>query len=675
MKEFLVAIAGNPNCGKTTIFNKLTGSTQHVANYPGVTVEQKEGFLIYEDYRITIVDLPGLYSFDTYSIDENIAKNFLIQKKPDIILNVVDSSNLQRHLFLTTQLMELGVPLIVVLNMVDVAKKHEICVDVDFLGKLLEVKVIPVISSKNIGIDNLISAIVTHKDISAKLKFSELIENELFFIQNYLNQTYLNQTKLNQNKTISDATKASIRWLAVKLLEGDKEIEKFFPQPYLNEIKTRRKSFADKNKEDFEISIAKERHALILQICQKVIKSKNVYERKNSSDYIDDWITNKYFGIPIFLLFMFLTFKVTFTCGGFCAKWLQIFFQHFSLFLHGHIHHPLLRSLTVDGILAGVGSVVLFLPNILFLFIFISILEQSGYMARAAFIMDKIMHKMGLHGKSFIPMLIGFGCTVPAIMATRTLENKRDRFSVILALPLIVCSAKLVVFTIIIPSFFPLVWQPWVLLFLYCMSFILAVIVIKLLKVTLFKGDNAPFIMELPPYHMPSWKSIFLETWFMAGQYLKKAGTVIFTFAIVLWILSSFPQKCEQQKENLSCSYIGKIGKVIEPIFAPLGFDWKIDTAMMSAIAAKEVFVTQMGIIFSKEGKRSVQEGLKENYSALQAFCIMLFMLVSIPCMTTIAITKKETGSWKWAIFQLGGLLIIAYTITLAVYQLGQIVM
>jgi ferrous iron transport protein B len=680
MKNLLVAIAGNPNCGKSTIFNKLTKSRQHVANYPGVTVEQKEGFLRGDDYNITFVDLPGIYSLDANSVDEVIAKNFILKNKPDIILNVVDASNLSRHLFLTTQLLELGIPVVIALNMSDIAASQGVKIDTNMLAQFLEVKLVAVVGSRGEGIEDLVKTLITvDKKSGATLRFDDDIEDEISYIQSLLppncqiqtslSQTSLCQTGLSQTGLCQTGLCQTTRWLAIRLLLKDNEVEAIVSERITQESRLRADALEKKYEDTLSIVIAKKRQELILKICQKAIIAGD--ERKKTiSDRLDNWFINKYLGIPIFLLFIFLTFKATFICGGFFTDLLQIMLNNSAIFFSSLIENIILKSLVVDGILNGVGSVILFAPNILFLFAFISLLEQSGYMARAAFIMDKVMHKVGLHGKSFIPMLIGFGCTVPAIMATRVLENRKDRLSVILSLPLIICSAKLVVFTIIIPAFFPLVWQPWILLFLYCLSFILAVVVIKLLRLTVFKGDNTPFIMELPPYHLPSIKGICLETLIMGWQYVKRAATIIFLFAIVLWFLSSFPRSPDKQNE-LSYSLVGRIGHVIEPVFKPLGFDWKIDTSLISGIGAREVFITQLSIIFSKEGKLSLREGLHEAYSPLQAFCIMLFMLISTPCVATIAITKKETNSWRWAILQLLGLLFLAYVITLAVYQIG----
>ncbi|NGX44686.1 MAG: Ferrous iron transport protein B [Candidatus Anoxychlamydiales bacterium] len=663
-KNIKIALIGNPNTGKTTIFNHLTGFRQKIANYPGVTVEKKSGLKKIDDITLEIIDLPGIYSLSSHSEDEKIAKNFILDEKPDVIINIVDASNLEKSLFLTTQLLELGRPVLLGLNMVDIAKKRDLKIDTKFLENILEIEVSTLIANKKKGIDTLIdkaiSVSLSKKSFGAKVKFDSFLEKEIKNVE----KLFIDKIDIS-----------SKRLFAIKLLQQDKHVLKKIDSPLVIKKVSQMKDVLEKRyKEDLEIVFANQRHDFIRSILTKTYQRKEKF-KKNRSDKIDEILTHRIFGFPIFLLFMYLTFQFTFSLGAYPTAWIESIFK----FITSSISNlwpqailPLFRSLIIDGVVAGIGSVIVFMPNIVMLFFCISILEDSGYMARAAFILDRLMHKIGLHGKSFIPMLIGFGCSVPAIMATRFMESKKDRIITILAIPLVACSAKLTIFALLIPAFFPKAYQPLVLFSLYLVGLVLAIGVIKIFKITLFKGKPFSFVMELPSYKVPSIFTTLIHMWDKTKEYLKKAGTVILGFSIIFWALSTFPIK----SKDISESYMGKIGKAMTPVFKPLGFDWKVNTALIGSFAAKEVFISQIGVIYAVKDAgdtKSLQNSLKRDYSALQAYSIMLFVLISTPCIATIAITRKETGSHKWAFFQLGYLTLLAYIVSLFAYQIGSI--
>ncbi|NGX52568.1 MAG: Ferrous iron transport protein B [Candidatus Anoxychlamydiales bacterium] len=663
-KNIKIALIGNPNTGKTTIFNHLTGFRQKIANYPGVTVEKKSGLKKIDDITLEIIDLPGIYSLSSHSEDEKIAKNFILDEKPDVIINIVDASNLEKSLFLTTQLLELGRPVLLGLNMVDIAKKRDLKIDTKFLENILEIEVSTLIANKKKGIDTLIdkaiSVSLSKKSFGAKVKFDSFLEKEIKNVE----KLFIDKIDIS-----------SKRLFAIKLLQQDKHVLKKIDSPLVIKKVSQMKDVLEKRyKEDLEIVFANQRHDFIRSILTKTYQRKEKF-KKNRSDKIDEILTHRIFGFPIFLLFMYLTFQFTFSLGAYPTAWIESIFK----FITSSISNlwpqailPLFRSLIIDGVVAGIGSVIVFMPNIVMLFFCISILEDSGYMARAAFILDRLMHKIGLHGKSFIPMLIGFGCSVPAIMATRFMESKKDRIITILAIPLVACSAKLTIFALLIPAFFPKAYQPLVLFSLYLVGLVLAIGVIKIFKITLFKGKPFSFVMELPSYKVPSIFTTLIHMWDKTKEYLKKAGTVILGFSIIFWALSTFPIK----SKDISESYMGKIGKAMTPVFKPLGFDWKVNTALIGSFAAKEVFISQIGVIYAVKDAgdtKSLQNSLKKDYSALQAYSIMLFVLISTPCIATIAITRKETGSHKWAFFQLGYLTLLAYIVSLFAYQIGSI--
>lgn len=687
LKKITVALAGNPNCGKTSIFNMLTGASHHVANYPGTTIEIEQAQCTYNDFRIKFVDLPGTYGLTTFSEEELVARNFIIREKPDVVINVVDCSNIERNLYLTTQLIEIDVPVVLAFNMSDVAKRQGIVFDINKMSTLLEMPVIETVASKAQGRDTLMEAVTAvikagRKPRTHRITYGDEIEKSIAVIEPVL---------ISQHRDMT--AKFGSRWLAVKSLEQDAGVLSRVQSGPLNEAVNREIARLKKVfKDDPETVIADKRYGFISGACQEAVKATAEF-RHTTSDMADAVLTHRVLGLPIFLLLMYVVFYLTFSIAAYPMAWLEHFFG--SLAKAIAVTWPAdwaswLRSLITEGIIPGVGGILVFLPNILILFLAIAILEDSGYMARAAFIMDQLMHKIGLHGKSFIPMLIGFGCSVPAIMATRILENKRSRLTTIMVLPLMSCGARLTIYGLLIPAFFPQQWRGPVLWLIYLIGIALAVIAARVLRLTILSGETTPFVMELPPYRVPTFKSLLNHTWIRGWLYLKKAGTVILGFSILLWVAMSYPKTGVAgqavvspdvtRQAQLSNSVIGRVGRALEPALRPLGFDWKIGTALIGATAAKELFVSQLGIIYavsSHDDKaamaRTLREHLQADYSPLEGFCIMLFCLISAPCVSTIAVTCSETASWKWAIFQFVSLTLLAYIITLIVYQVGSI--
>jgi len=682
MKKITVALAGNPNSGKTSIFNMLTGARQHVGNYPGVTVEKKEGLCKYAGFEMTFVDLPGTYSLTAYSIEELVARNFIIEARPDVVVDIVDASNIERNLYLATQLIEMNVPLVLAFNMSDIAGHKGLLFDIEQLSRLLQARIIPTVGNKSKGRVELLEAIVEtaqqdKPQRTHKVNYGSEIEEELTRIETIVT-----------DKEQKMAAKYGSRWLATKLLEQDPDITAKVQNkevlevvtPSIEHLKT---IFADEP----QIVMADRRYGFISGACQETVKS-TVESRHSKSDMIDAVVINRVLGLPIFLLLMYLVFLLTFKIGEYPMGWLEQFFDWAGKTIATFWpvgSESWLKSLLVDGIIGGVGGVIVFLPNILLLFLAIAVLEDSGYMARAAFIMDRIMHRIGLHGKSFIPMLIGFGCSVPAIMGARILENRRNRFATIMVIPLMSCGAKLTIYALIIPAFFKEQWRGPVLWFIYLIGIALAIICVKILRLTVLKGQTTPFVMELPPYRMPTLKSVCIHMWQRGWMYLRKAGTIILAISIILWAAMSWPKPSQEslagldseqaKQKQLAYSVVGRLGRTIEPALTPLGFDWKIGTALIGATAAKEVFVSQLSIVYAvgsaDKGSQTLREKLEAKYTPLTGFCIMLFCLISTPCVATIVMTKKETNSWRWAMFQFFGLTALAYAVTFIVYQIG----
>ncbi len=681
-----IVLAGNPNSGKSTIFNNLTGAKQHIANYPGVTVEIKEGTVKHKDTLIKVVDLPGTYSLTAYSPEELIARNYIIENKPDVVVDVIDSSNLERNLYLAVQLMELEVPLVFLFNQSDIAKKRGLEFDLDELSRLLGVPIIETVGSKNIGLDRILD---TALDVSRKRQERVTVT--------YCDETDREIIKIKQTITDSgpsDYITEHLNWVVVKLLENDPEVKKQVisgckdGEEVLSRLSKSREFLKTMFNYDSETIIADRRYGFISGVCKETVRI-SVHKRHDISDKIDTIVISRLLGLPLFFMLMYFVFYLTFTLGTPPMEWIDSFFGFLGDLISSlwpECSESYLRSLLVDGIIGGVGGVIVFLPNILFLFLAIAVLEDTGYMARAAFVMDKLMHKIGLHGKSFIPMLTGFGCSIPGILATRTLEHKHDRLTTMMVVPLMSCGAKLPIYALIIPAFFPSKWQAPVLWLIYIIGILLAVVSAKLLRLVVFKGENTPFVMELPPYRIPTLKGLFIHTWRKSWLYLKKAGTIILGISVVMWALASFPKppaetlknlvtENEVQEFEMSYSFAGRIGKSMEPVIRHIGFDWKIGTALIGAVAAKEVFVSQLGVVYSvgeaDEESEPLRAKLQKAYNPLIGFCIMIFCLISAPCFATFAVTKKESGSYGWAFFQFFGLTLLAYICTFIIYQLG----
>ena len=836
-----IALAGNPNSGKTTIFNAITGARQRVGNYPGVTVEKKEGSTRHKGAKLHVVDLPGTYCLTAASPDEIIARNVLLSDSPDVVVDVIDSSNLERNLYLATQLLEMEVPLVLAFNMADIARGRGMAIDEEQLSKLLGVPIVSVVGHKGRGVEALLDAAVE----VARRGPDQVAEQRH---PTYGGEVEPHVRQLTEMIVDRCNVTSRARWLAVKLLENDaEEVAKFqsrFPSrgdEVLAEAAKLRRHIESVCGASTDVILADRRYGFISGACSETVRM-TVEARHDFSDKIDNVLTNRWLGLPIFALMMYGVFYMTFTLGKPPMGWIESGFAA----LAGVIEQlwprgadSLLKSLLVDGLIGGVGGVIVFLPNIMLLFLAIAFLEDTGYMARAAFMMDRLMHKIGLHGRSFIPMLTGFGCSVPAIMATRTLETRRDRLTTMLVVPLMSCGARVPIYLLIIPAFFaphlraPVLWS------IYLIGIVLAVVLAKLLRATLLKGEMVPFLMELPIYRLPTPKGLLIHTWERSWLYLKKAGTIILGISIVLWALATFPQKetfehdyeslakqakadyvaaigslnadlglpagsdvltraaqaemaaaktqeqfwpgeagyakaeaeknkalaaltagdggaalaafmkardkiaaarqafdkkvakgelaptspeyaqaqaardeklteigkadpkayaaarrCldkvrpplddrlmelsqRRQAEKVSYSVVGRVGKGMAPAIKPLGFDWRIGTALVGAFAAKEVFVAQMGIVYSlgetDERSGPLRAQLQANYSPLAGYCIMVFCLISAPCMATIAVTKRESNSWKWAMFQLAGLTVVAYVVTLCVYQVGRL--
>jgi ferrous iron transport protein B len=718
-RTITVAVAGNPNSGKTTIFNSLTGARQHVGNYPGVTVEWKKGTHKRGDVKLDLVDLPGTYSLTAFSEEELVARDYLLNAAPDVVVNVVDASNLERNLFLTTELLEIGRPMVIVLNMADMARDRGLRIDTARLAEKLGVPVVSAIGNRGVGMDDLVEAVMQVAISQASLPGPAGVCGEsgpgpttLASLEARGGPSHVNYGP-QVEKVISEIEDLlpdgeHRRWQAIKLVGHDDKVIEGLAVPGAREaIAGLTASFAAESNDEPDILMARLRYEFIADICQGVCRAP-VNSHTTVSDRIDRVAMHPVWGVPIFLGLMYFAFTLTFTLGNPLMNLIDSGFGYLADFISG-LWSPgsssPLKSLIVDGIIGGVGGVIVFLPNIVLLFMAIAILEGTGYMARAAFVMDRFMSKVGLHGKSFIPLLIGFGCTVPAIMATRTLESRRDRLITMMVLPLMSCGARLPIYALMIPAFFPAKLQGPALWTIYVTGILLALGGAHFLRATLFRGETTPFLMELPPYRMPTAASLLVQMWTRAWLYVKKAGTVILGAAIILWFLTFYPKPPADyilpagfdntnsesamvfseitdpnlaRAAELSYSITGRVGRALEPLIAPLGFDWRIGTALVGAIPAKEVFVAQMGIVFAvgeaDETSDQLRAQLRARYTPLIGFCIMLFALISTPCIATFAITRQEAGSIKWAFAQSFGLTALAWVVTFLAYRGGLLV-
>ena len=700
-----VALAGNPNSGKTTIFNNITGARQHVGNYAGVTVERREGFRRFQGQDLLLVDLPGTYSLTANSLDEIVARNVIIDEKPDLIVNILDASNLERNLYLALQLLELERPLVLALNMTDMAEKAGIRINSDVLRTRLGVPVVKLIGNRNQGTEELLQTVVESSKRTIYRPFSIDYGAKI-------EAAIVEVTEALQNLT---HVKFPIRWLAVKLLENDTEVQasllKIEGGSAVAAIVARvRNKTAVLLGEELEIAMAEARYRVVADIVAEFVDSSGRQEQ-TVSDRIDRVLTHRVLGLPLFFGIMWLLFNVVFTVGEIPQGWIEDAVKWFSDLVSANLAEGELRSLLVDGIIGGVGSVLTFLPSILLLFFGIALLEDTGYMARAAFVMDRVMRAVGLHGKSFIPLLLGFGCSVPAVMGSRTLENKGDRMVTILVSPLMSCSARLPVYTLLIAAFFSENVAGSVLFSIYFLGISLAILMALVFRKWMFPGASEPFIMEMPPYHLPTLRSIAIHMWERSILYLKKAGTLILAASILIWFITNYPANVEYSKdydaakgqiteqydevaakpllaqldqeqagEKLALSYAGQFGHFIEPVIKPLGFDWKMGVGLVSAVAAKEVLVSTLATIYSvgdvEEDSQSLQEALAADaaFSPLVAFSLMVFTLIYSPCLAVLAVVRRETNSWKWPAFSFVYSTTLAWIMSFVVYQGGRLI-
>lgn len=679
-----VALVGNPNCGKTSFFNRATGLREHVGNYSGVTVDAKEAVFKHKGYTIHLIDLPGTYSITEYTPEELYVRTYITDHHPDIVLNIVDASSLERNLFLTTQLIDMNIRVVMALNMYDELKKEGATLDYHYLGKLLGFPIVPTTACQGSGIEEVLDKIIEvfeDKDEMSRhihINYGPEIEDAIDKVK----QTIV------PNKDITD--KFAPRYLAIKMIENDDITRKLLSGAanYQQIAETTQRCIQNLEKEfkeDTPTGITNAKYGFIRGALKETLVLGDKDKRQLTSA-IDTVLTHHWLGFPVLLLFMWVMFQATFSLGSYPMDWIQWGVEALGSWVSDVMPEGPLSDLLVDGVIAGVGGVIVFLPNILILFFFISLMEDTGYMARAAFIMDKLMHKIGLHGKSFIPLLIGFGCNVPAIMATRTLESRRERLLTMLITPFMSCSARLPVYILLVSAFFP-VNQGLVLLSVYVIGVFIAIGTALLLKKTLFHKVSEPFVMELPPYRMPTMRNTLLHMWNKAGQYLKKMGTIILFASVLIWALGYYPHHPELEKqspEQMENSYIGKIGKAVEPVIAPLGFDWKMGVSIITGLAAKEIVVSSMGILYHvpdvEENSQVLAVTLREQKNAngvplftpLVAYCFMLFILIYFPCMAVIAAIRKEAGR-KWALFTIFYTTGLAWVVSFCVYQVGKL--
>jgi ferrous iron transport protein B len=727
-KTINVALVGNPNCGKTTLFNRASGAHEHEGNYSGVTVDAKEGSFKFNGYTIRLVDLPGTYSLSAYSPEELYVRKHITDDAPDVVLNVVDSSNLERNLFLTTQLIDMNVRMVVALNMFDELEDKGNKLDYKQLGKLLGVPMVPTVARKGSGIEKLFKTIISiYENTDFLTKDGKVKKRELDELHDIYHKfdmdhhaiddfredkkvTVSRHIHVNHGQPIEDAINAirseiilneklrakySTRFLSIKLLEGDKDIENIISGlPNALVIFNVRdkvvKDIQNELKEDAESAVTNAKYGFISGALAETFKESKKHKATKTGK-IDKILLNKYLGYPIFLLFMFVMFECTFVLGEYPKQWIESLVDLLSFFVRENMAPGPLKDLLVDGIIGGVGGVIVFLPNILILYFFISIMEDTGYMARAAFIMDKLMHKMGLHGKSFIPMIMGFGCTVPAIMATRTIESRNSRLITILVTPLMSCSARLPVYLLLAGAFFP-EHAGLVLFGVYLFGIILSIIFARIFKKLFFKGEDLPFVMELPPYRKPTMKATFRHMWEKGKQYLRKMGSVILFASILIWFLGYYPRyqafvdnpTPENHKLQHQNSYIGKVGHFVEPALKPLGFDWKIGVSLVTGITAKEVVVSTMSVLYTKgDSTLSLAERLRNEkyadgapvYNSAVALALIVFVLIYMPCIATITAIKQETRTWRWALFEVFYTIALAWIAAFVVYRVGLLIL
>ena len=660
--ELNVVFVGNPNCGKTSLFNIASGAHERVGNYSGVTVDAKVGHFNFEGYHFNLVDLPGTYSLSAYTPEELYVRKYIIERHPDIIINVIDASNLERNLYLTTQLIDMDVPMIIALNMYDELRNSGNLLDIQQLGTLLGAPIIPTVGKTGEGVKELFHQIIQIAE--GKQKTARHI---------HVNHGVLLEDKISRvealvRKNPEPHHNYSARFLSIKLLENDRQVEGIVRKlENADEIIAERdicqKDVLNEIGEDCESAITDAKYGYVQGAMKETFQKVHRYKRLMTKR-IDAFVTHQVWGYPIFLLLMYLMFFCTFNIGQYPMDWIDMGVEWLGEIVGEWMPDGPLKDLVVDGVISGVGGVIVFLPNIMILYAFISWMEDSGYMARAAFIMDKIMHRMGLHGKSFIPMIMGFGCNIPAIMATRTIEDRKSRLITMLIIPLMSCSARLPVYIIIITAFFPKN-SALILFSMYLIGIMFSIFMAKLFSRFVVRGESSPFVMELPPYRMPSAKSVSRHTWEKGKQYLKKMGTTILVASIAVWALSYFPHHAEATEEQqMELSYIGQIGKFVEPIIKPCGMQWKEGVALITGVGAKEIVASTMSVLYHGDITAS-------GMTPLVAFAFMVFVLLYFPCIPTCIGIKNESGQWKWAGFTALYTTLMAWVCSMLVYQIG----
>jgi ferrous iron transport protein B len=709
-----IALAGNPNSGKTTIFNALTGTRQKVGNWPGVTVEKKEGDIERFGHRMRIIDLPGTYSLTPFSIEEIVARDFIMEESPDVVIDIIDASNLERSLYLANQLRELDTRVIFVLNMADQARSRGLKIDAGKLSELLGVPVVFTVGNKGEGLDNLLKTAIELAGRPLKIfeerkvRYSKDIEAAIAELRAFIKDR------------IDDSFPYNIRWISIKLLEDDRIVKKHVARemgeqsgPVLETAARLRGVLMQRFDDDPEIVMTDERFGFIAGIVREVLVT-SPRQRADISRNIDLVLTNKFLGFPIFIFFIWAMFQATFILGAYPMEWIETGIRHLHVFLDQMLPSGLFKSLLLDGIIGGVGAIIVFLPNILILFFCIALFEDTGYMARAAFLMDRVMHLIGLHGKSFIPMLMGFGCSVPAIMAARTLESRKDRILTILITPFMSCSARLPVYIVLAGTFFA-AYAGTVIFAIYLLGVVAAIVSGRLFRSLLLRGEDAPFVMELPPYRVPVLRSLLIHMWDRSKMFLKKMGGIILIGSIVIWVLSSFPRQVDferdynaelaaiqhsvsvgeeradavsteqmqeidaikraREKERAEKSYIGHIGKFFEPVFRPIGIDWRGSVALLTGFVAKEIVVSTMGVLYAVDAEdesEALRAALRSSdMTPMAALAMMVFVLLYIPCLATVVAVSRETGSVKWMLFNIVYSTTVAWLAAFIVFQGG----
>lgn len=712
-KTIRVALVGNPNAGKTSIFNLASGAHEHVGNYGGVTVDAKEATLKHQGYTFKLIDLPGTYSLSAYSPEELFVRKFIFEEKPDVIINVVSASALERNLYLTTELIELEQPMVIALNMYDELEKSGREFDHNMLAAMLEIPIVPTIGKKGFGIPALLESVIkiyetkTHTR-NVKIPYGRVLEKSI---------GVMNRQLSNGNGAFSSLN-MPLRYASIKLLEGDSDVEKeILKLLKSNEHLARRNKESEYMmrmlKEDSESAFVNARYGFIAGALKETLEDKQT--KHDTTDHLDAVLTNKYFGLPLFFVFLWIMFEATFRLGEYPMNWIESAVAFIGNTVRSSMPAGPLKDLIADGVINGVGGVIVFLPNIVILYAFISFMEDSGYMARAAFIMDKLMHNIGLHGKSFIPLIMGFGCNVPAIMSTRMIESRNSRMITMLIIPFMSCSARLPVYILFVSAFFAKNGS-FIMLGLYAVGILIAILTALLLRKSFFSEEDTPFVMELPPYRMPTLRSVVIHMWERSKMYLIKMGGPILIGSIIIWFLSYFPKNQEREamfdqqitqieqsvtpetekeillsevsyikhNEHQENSYIGKIGRFIEPVMRPLGFDWKISISLLSGMTAKEIVISTMGVLYAgdSENQQSLKTRLMSEmnpdtgepvFTPLVVIGFLLFILIYFPCIATIVAIKEESHSWKWAAFSIFYTTGIAWLVSFLVYQIGSL--